>query len=66
MKTLEYREQIIHRPPCYIRDNRQVMFVPNAHKIKRKWDEENVVRAHYCKYENSWKMVLRYYAESLS
>lgn len=43
MKTLEYREQIIHRPPCYIQDNRQVMFVPNAHKIKRKWDEENVV-----------------------
>lgn len=43
MKTLEYREQIIHRPTCYIQDNRQVMFVPNAHKIKRKWDEENVV-----------------------
>lgn len=43
MKTLEYREQIIHHPPCYIQDNRQVMFVPNAHKIKHKWDEENVV-----------------------
>ena len=44
MNFKNYRAPILHQPPSYyVHEDEKVMLAPITHKIKNKWDEENVV-----------------------
>lgn len=44
MNLENYRTPLLHLAPSYyVHDDEKAMFTPITHKIKNKWDEENVV-----------------------